>query len=135
MSLNRRPPALVPVAALALLCAVAGPGHAAEPTPDPAQTLRRLQDEHQALQARQPALEEAAAQAAELVGRNAQLQRQVQTLQAQVDDLREEAAQLRRQDRRRWFLTGAGVMAGGVVLGLILPLLRPRRRRGYGGFR
>ena len=85
--------------------------------------------------ARQPALEEASAQAAELVGQNAQLQQQVQALQAQVDGLRDEAAQLRRQDRRRWFLTGAGVLAGGIVLGLILPLLRPRRRRGYGGFR
>lgn len=135
MSLNRRLPALALVAALTLLCAVAGPSRAAVPTPDPAQALRQLQDDHEALLARQPALEEAAAQAVELVGQNAQLQQQVQALQAQVDGLRDEAAQLRRQDRRRWFLTGAGVLAGGVVLGLILPLLRPRRRRGYGGFR
>ncbi|GAB4351810.1 MAG: hypothetical protein Kow0073_07180 [Immundisolibacter sp.] len=135
MSLNRRLPALVPVAALALLCAVAGPGRAAESTPDPAQALRALQREHDALLARQPALEAAAARAAELVDQNTQLQRQVQDLQMQVAGLRDEAAQLRRQDRRRWFLTGAGVLAGGIVLGLILPLLRPRRRRGYGGFR
>lgn len=135
MSLNRRLPALALVAGLTLLCAVAGPSRAAEPTPDPAQALRELQREHEALMARQPALEEASAQAAELVGQNAQLQQQVQALQAQVDGLRDEAAQLRRQDRRRWFLTGAGVLAGGIVLGLILPLLRPRRRRGYGGFR
>ncbi|HCO43674.1 MAG TPA: TIGR04211 family SH3 domain-containing protein [Gammaproteobacteria bacterium] len=134
MSFIRRLPALALAAALALPCVAAQATRTEGVPPDPAQELRRLQREHDALLARQPALEEAAAQAAELVGQNAQLQQHVQALQTQVDGLRDEAGQLRREERRRWFLTGAGVLAGGVVLGLVLPLLRPRRRRSYGGF-
>ena len=123
--------------ALALGLLAAGPTLAAEDgaAPDPAQALRVLQREHEALLAQQPALQEAAGQVATLTEQNQQLDQQVQTLQAQVDGLREEAARLRNDERQRWFITGAGVLVVGLVLGLVLPLLRGRRRRGYGGFR
>ena len=102
---------------------------------DPARALRALQREHDALVAQQPALQEAATQATALMDQNRQLDQQLQSLQAQVDGLRDEAARLRSDDRRRWFITGAVVLAVGIVLGLLLPLLRRRRRGGYGGFR
>lgn len=105
------------------------------PAVEPAQALRALQREHDALLAQQPALQEAAGQAATLASQNQQLEQQLQTLQAQADGLRDEAAALRADDRRRWFATGAAVLAAGFVIGLIVPMLRGRKRRGYGGFR
>jgi len=133
MTLNRC------VFALALAVLVSGRCLALEParasTVEPAQALRALQREHDALVAQQPALQEAAGQAATLASQNRQLEEQVQSLQAQVDGLRDEAAALRANDRRRWFVTGAAVLVAGVLVGLILPLLRGRKRRGYGGFR
>lgn len=125
------------VFALALGLLAAGPTSAAEEgaAPDPAQALRVLRREHEALLAQQPALQEAAGQVTTLTEQNQQLDQQVQTLQAQVDGLRDEAARLRTTERQRWFITGAGVLVVGLVLGLVLPLLRGRRRRGYGGFR
>lgn len=126
--------------ALALWLVLSGPILAAEPQSpapplDPAQALRALQREHDALLAQQPALQEQAGQAAVLAERNQQLEQQLQTVQAQIDGLREEAQSLRADDRRRWFVTGAAVLAVGIVFGLLLPRLGGRRRRGYGGFR
>lgn len=137
MTLNRC------VFALALAVLVSGRCLAVEPDQEspripavePTQALRALQREHDALVAQQPALQEAAGQAATLASQNQQLEQQLQTLQTQVDGLRDEAAALRTDDRRRWFVTGAAVLAAGLVIGLVLPLLRGRKRRGYGGFR
>ncbi len=137
MTLNRC------VFALALAVLVSGQCLALEsgqeparvPTVEPAQALRTLQREHDALVAQQPTLQEAAGQAATLASQNRQFEEQVQSLQAQVDGLRDEAAALRTNDRRRWFVTGAAVLVAGLLLGLVLPLLRGRKRRGYGGFR
>lgn len=137
MTLNRC------VFALALCVLVSGRSVAVEPDPEPprlpavepAQALRALQRTYDALLAQQPALQEAAGQAVTLASQNQQLEQQLQTLQAQVDGLRDEAAALRADDRRRWFATGAGVLTAGLMIGLVLPLLRGRKRRGYGGFR
>lgn len=137
MTLNRR------VFALALAVLVSGQCLALEPAQeparvpvvDPAQLLRTLQREHDALVAQQPALQEAAGQATTLASQNRQLEEQIQSLQAQVDGLRDEAAGLRTDDRRRWFVTGAAVLGAGLLIGLILPWLGGRKRRGYGGFR
>ena len=137
MTLNR----CVFVLALAVVasgrCLALEPGQEPPRMPaiEPAQALRVLQREHDALLAQQPALQEAAGQAATLASQNQQLEQQLQTLQAQADGLRDEAAALRADDRRRWFVTGAAVLAAGFVIGLIVPMLRGRKRRGYGGFR
>ncbi|MGE0809174.1 MAG: TIGR04211 family SH3 domain-containing protein [Immundisolibacter sp.] len=102
---------------------------------DPVRALRALQREHDALVAQQPALQESVAKAAALADQNRQLDQQLQNVQAQLDGLREENAGLRTDERRRWFVNGAAVLGCGLLLGLLLPLLRGRRRRGYGGFR
>lgn len=137
MTLNRCVFALALVVLVSGQCLALEPGQepARVPTVEPAQALRALQREHEALVAQQPALQEAAGQAATLASQNQQLEQQVQSLQAQVDGLRDEAAALRTDDRRRWFVTGAAVLVAGLLLGLILPLLGGRKRRGYGGFR
>lgn len=77
-------------------------------------------------------LKRTAANALGLENRNQQLQERVELLEQQLRITRQEAQGLRDGSQRRWFLTGAGVLAGGLVLGLVLPRLRLRRRRSWG---
>ncbi|WP_372719943.1 TIGR04211 family SH3 domain-containing protein [Immundisolibacter sp.] len=127
--------------ALALLAAtpaaVGAPAEANPPTAevlDPVQALRVLKKEHEALLAQQPTLQDAAAQADVLANHNRQLEQQLQTLQAQLDGLRGELVALQTDERRQWLVIGAGVLGAGMLLGLILPALRWRRRPRRGGF-
>jgi SH3 domain protein len=46
--------------------------------------------------------------------------------------LRAEVSEIKRNTQRDWFLIGAGVLFGGILLGLILPRLKLRRRSGWG---
>lgn len=135
MTLNRSMFALAVLVSGQSLALEPGQESARAPTVEPAQALRALQREHDALVAQQPALQEAAGQAATLASQNRQMEEQIQSLQAQVDGLRDEAAALRTDDRRRWFVTGAAVLGTGLLLGLILGALGRRSRRSRGGFR
>ncbi len=57
-----------------------------------------------------------------LKARNAELEQTLTRLQAEV-------SQLRDQTRRDWFLAGAGVLGVGLLIGLVLPRIRWRRRK------
>ncbi len=59
-----------------------------------------------------------------LRGRVAELERRVHQLQLENQALTHDRSQ-------RWFLIGAGVLAGGILAGLLLPRLTWRRRRGW----
>jgi SH3 domain protein len=135
MTLNRSMFALAVLVSGQSLALEPGQEPARAPTVEPAQALRAQQREHDARVAQQPALQEAAGQAAPLASQNRQMEEQIQSLQAQVDGLRDEAAALRTDDRRRWFVTGAAVLGTGLLLGLILGALGRRSRRSRGGFR
>ncbi len=50
-------------------------------------------------------------------------------LEAEVRQLRQENRRLADGAHRQWFLAGAGVLGGGLLVGLILPRLRTSRRR------
>jgi SH3 domain protein len=58
-----------------------------------------------------------------------QLRLQVADLSRTRADLEQENRDLKNQTNQRWFMIGAGVLVGGVLLGLILPHLRLGRRR------
>jgi SH3 domain protein len=60
---------------------------------------------------------------------NQQLREQVATLQHQLQGLEEQVEQLADHSRQDWFITGAGVLLAGLLLGLFIPRLRPQRRR------
>jgi SH3 domain protein len=49
-----------------------------------------------------------------------------------ADELRQELALARDSGRRNWFLVGAGVLGAGLILGLVIPRLRIRRRTRWG---
>ena len=61
------------------------------------------------------------------------LQDQVVELMEAVSDLEHRNLELANHRDQRWFLIGAGVVGGGILLGLILPNLRLRRRRSSWG--
>ncbi|WP_201064180.1 MULTISPECIES: TIGR04211 family SH3 domain-containing protein [Thiorhodovibrio] len=59
-----------------------------------------------------------------------QLQEDVAKLTRTVGELEQENLDLRGGDDRRWFLTGAGVAGGGLLVGLVLASAGLGRRRG-----
>ncbi|TVQ87583.1 MAG: TIGR04211 family SH3 domain-containing protein [Chromatiaceae bacterium] len=60
-------------------------------------------------------------------------QDKVAQLRVETDTLRQANLALSNRDHQQWFLIGAGTLVGGVLLGLILPNLRLRRRRSSWG--
>lgn len=60
--------------------------------------------------------------------RNA-LRTQVVSMTRQLEEIRQENRDLSNRNAQHWFLIGGGVLSGGIILGLILPHLRFRRRR------
>jgi SH3 domain protein len=57
----------------------------------------------------------------------------VATLVMQVDGLEQRNLELTNRNKQDWFLIGAGVVVAGVLIGLILPNLRLKRRRSTWG--
>lgn len=57
------------------------------------------------------------------------LRKRVAALNGEVGELKLDNQDLRNQSERKWFMMGAGAIIIGILLGLILPRLRLRRRR------
>ncbi|WP_199611180.1 TIGR04211 family SH3 domain-containing protein [Flocculibacter collagenilyticus] len=66
----------------------------------------------------------------ELSGRNDQLTQQVKTLTTNNKTLKQQADKKGKEEANQQMLYGAGIALGGLILGLILPHLIPRKRRG-----
>ncbi|MCW8841276.1 MAG: TIGR04211 family SH3 domain-containing protein [Gammaproteobacteria bacterium] len=75
-------------------------------------------------------LKRVAAKPVELAQQNRQLREQLTTLQQQKGELESDNQRLADRSQREWFITGAAVLGGGIILGLILPLLRRRKKSG-----
>ena len=72
------------------------------------------------------------ANAVALSSENSQLKVKLQEFDRDLQALTIENNALKGNDRKRWFLVGAAVLFGGIILGLILPRLRFQRKTGYG---
>lgn len=68
---------------------------------------------------------------AELEKENGELKAQISQLQQALQKSKEPSLLPEDRETRRWFLTGAGVMLTGIVLGIFLPSLR-RKRSSWG---
>lgn len=64
-----------------------------------------------------------------LESENQQLQAQVATQQASLESLNNQLDEKRQELILTWFLYGGMVAGGGLILGLILPIIMPRRRK------
>lgn len=90
---------------------------------------KALKRDKQDLEAELAEIRHAATNALQIDRERRQLQQQVSNLLLQVDQLEHRNLELSNKTRQHWFLIGAAVAAGGILIGLILPNLRLRRRR------
>ncbi len=93
---------------------------------------RGLGGEAEALRAELDEVRRASASALELDRDNRELRAKVTASEQHTARLNAEIAELKANTRRNWFLAGAGVLFGGLLLGLILPSLKFRKRSRWG---
>lgn len=89
----------------------------------------QLQKVKQQIETDYGALQRTAANAVRISNERNELRKLVAQLTGEVEELKQQKRELENSSAQRWFLIGAGVILGGVLLGLILPNLRIRRRR------
>ena len=88
-----------------------------------------LERDKQRLEQELATIRYASANVLELTNDRERLRLQVAELTRVRADLEQENGDLKHQQSQRWFLIGAGVLAGGMLLGLLLPRLRLGRRK------
>lgn len=74
-------------------------------------------------------IREASANTIQLLEERNQFQEKAIALEHELENLRREKEALAEDDSQNWFLIGAGVITGGILLGLLLPKLAVKRRR------
>jgi len=99
-----------------------------------------LQLDHQDLVAEKARIEQAlgtikhaSANVVLITEERSELRKNVADLTRRAADLQQQNQDLQNQTTQRWFLIGAGVVIGGILIGLILPHLRLRRRKNTWG--
>lgn len=92
-------------------------------------SYQALQDEADALRQQRDEIASAAASTLQIQQRNTELEQALVDAQSQGQSLREDLTS--RRLRRSNMLLGAGILLSGLLLGLIIPLLRPRRTSGW----
>jgi SH3 domain protein len=97
------------------------------------QAYAKLQTEKNRVEQEFATLKNASSDIVRVTQDRSELRRNVADLTRQVADLQQSNLDLANQTKQRWFLIGAGVMVGGILLGLILPHLRFRRRKSAWG--
>ena len=93
--------------------------------------IRSLESERDRLQSELDNLTRMSANVIAVDNQNKNLSEQLADTEIKVGILEEENEALRTQKDRKWFITGALVLIGGVILGLILPRIKFQRRSGY----
>lgn len=74
---------------------------------------------------------DASANALTIRDQNESLRERVSELTASADLAQMEIRELRSRNRQSWFIVGAAVLFGGVVIGLVAPSLRKKRRSSW----
>ncbi len=77
-------------------------------------------------------IKQAAADPLTIKERNRSLNEQIEALAVDLEAARQRNRALKERSERDWFIAGAGVLLGGMILGLVIPRIRWKRRRGWG---
>lgn len=91
-----------------------------------------LETEATELRAELDRVQRVSASALEIDKANRELRTRLAAAEQEGSLLRAEISELKRNTQRDWFIAGAGVLLLGLVLGLVLPRIRWRRRSGWG---
>ena len=75
-------------------------------------------------------LRKVAARPIELERQKNDLQSKQEQLQSEIEQLKSDNARLEDRTQREWFITGASVLFGGILLGVFLPMLRRKKKTG-----
>lgn len=94
-------------------------------------SIRQLEADKADLQTQLDDITGKAANTLAIDRQNKNLQQQLTDAEIRVSILEQENEQLAGQTTRKWFITGALVLFGGVILGLILPRMKFQRRSRY----
>lgn len=92
-----------------------------------------LSGEKERLEQELASIKHASANVVQITEERSELRKNVADLTRHVANLQQENQDLKNQSTQRWFLIGAGVVTGGILIGLVLPHLRFRRRRNSWG--
>lgn len=98
------------------------------------QALNRLAGKQNKLKDELSQLSKLAARPKEVESKNQALQQHIRTLETEARQLREENQSLQGGSDQTWFLTGAGVLLGGFLLGVIVPRIRWRKKTSWDNF-
>ena len=90
--------------------------------------LEQTRTSHEHMSQELSSIKTASANAIELRDQNESLRQKLIDRERQVEQLTTENEVLAGRNDQSWFLVGAGVLFGGVVIGLIAPSLRRKRR-------
>ena len=93
---------------------------------------KKLQSKNQNLEKSLSDIRKASSDVIAINQENKKLKSQLLTLRRNIQTLQQENATLQDSAARDWFMVGAAVLIGGVILGLILPNLRFRRKSSWG---
>ena len=91
-----------------------------------------LAKDKKVLQTELAQIKQAAADTLAIKERNQSLNNRLETLAADLEAAKQRNRALKERSERDWFLAGAGVLLGGMILGLLIPKIRWKRRRGWG---
>ncbi len=103
-----------------------------EGSADKSATVQSLSSDLKALQAQYDKLRNDTANVVAINEQNRTLAAQADTLTTENNALREENRILKDRSDKDWFLRGAGVIIIGIILGLIIPRIRLRKRDSWG---
>jgi SH3 domain protein len=95
-------------------------------------TSVELERDKKDLQSELSRIKQAAADTLAIKERNEDLHKRVEELTLELEVAEKRTRSLKERAERDWFIAGAGVLLGGMILGLVLPKIRWRRRRSWG---
>ena len=96
--------------------------------------LGELEQRRERTQKELAKLEQLAARPREVEARNAVLRARISKLESEATQLKDQNQSLKSGSDRTWFLAGAGVLFVGLLLGLVAPRLKWRRRTSWDTF-